>query len=456
MARNVGLSALIVHKEERGVISGIRIYDGASSVHHLLFADDSFLFGKAKLEKCAEVQHILDLFSQASGQEINLGKSSIAFSANVRGHVQQGLANFLGVQLVERHEIYLGLPTFVGKNKRQTFAYIKERVHKRLCGWKGKCLSGAGRELLVKVVAQWGSDPDSRKIHWKSWDKLCLAKPEGGMGFRNLYAFNLAVLAKQGWRILQDPESLTTSILKARIVLEKLSRWLIGDGASVRVWKDQWRRIWSIFVLYQLAIVYLRTSLYDITLIEDNSRLKVFMRVAWDYVKPPSLSASSSALGGNSFTPLWKAIWQAGVPPKNKVGGVGVVLRDGQGHFLAAAASFLPTVTSALQAEMLAIKRGVELAHQLGFQKVLVRSDSSQAISIIHTCVDCASAMDLLAGDVLHIAEAFTASKFISVSRNNNSTAHCLAKVALSVETSIVWVEKPPSVIQDLLIQDIL
>ncbi|TQE07838.1 hypothetical protein C1H46_006597 [Malus baccata] len=78
---------------------------------------------------------------------------------------------------------------------------------------------------------------------------------------------------------------------------------------------------------------------------------------------------------------------------------------------------------------MLAIQHGVELAHQLGYKKVLVHIDSSQAISIINTCADRALAMDLLAGDVLHIANLFTASKFISVSWNNNSVAHCLAKV---------------------------
>ncbi|KAM1352513.1 hypothetical protein ACFX15_031597 [Malus domestica] len=130
----------------------------------------------------------------------------------------------------------------MGKNKRQTFAYIKERVHKRLSGWNGKRLRGVRRELLVKVEAQfwWDSDPDSRKIHWKSRDKLCIAKLEGGMGFRNLYAFNLAVLAKHGWRIVQHPESLMASILKARVVLEKGLRWLIGDEASVRVWRDRW------------------------------------------------------------------------------------------------------------------------------------------------------------------------------------------------------------------------
>lgn len=56
--------------------------------------------------------------------------------------------------MVEQHECYLGLPTFVGKNKKQTFSYIKERVLNRLCGWKGKFLSSAGQELLIKVVTQ--------------------------------------------------------------------------------------------------------------------------------------------------------------------------------------------------------------------------------------------------------------------------------------------------------------
>ena len=53
-----------------------------------------------------------------------------------------------------RHNKYLGLPTIIGKSKAQVFAEVKERVAKKLTGWKGKLLSIGGREILVKDVAQ--------------------------------------------------------------------------------------------------------------------------------------------------------------------------------------------------------------------------------------------------------------------------------------------------------------
>lgn len=41
-------------------------------------------------------------------------------------------------------------------------------------------------------------------------------KLEGGLGFKDLRCFNLVLLAKQGWRLIQRPESLVTKIFKAR------------------------------------------------------------------------------------------------------------------------------------------------------------------------------------------------------------------------------------------------
>lgn len=52
------------------------------------------------------------------------------------------------------NERYLGLPVFVGQPRTNVFAYLKERVWQRIQGWKEKMLSRAGKEVLIKTVAQ--------------------------------------------------------------------------------------------------------------------------------------------------------------------------------------------------------------------------------------------------------------------------------------------------------------
>ena len=64
------------------------------------------------------------------------------------------IKNELGVQEVEKFESYLGLPTLIGRSKYQDFSFLKERVWKKIQGWKGKLLSKAGKEVLIKAVAQ--------------------------------------------------------------------------------------------------------------------------------------------------------------------------------------------------------------------------------------------------------------------------------------------------------------
>ena len=60
----------------------------------------------------------------------------------------------LGAQVIKSHEIYLGLPSLIGKSKKNTFAQLKQKLASKLAGWKEKLLSNAGKEVLIKAVAQ--------------------------------------------------------------------------------------------------------------------------------------------------------------------------------------------------------------------------------------------------------------------------------------------------------------
>ena len=110
-----------------------------------------------------------------------------------------------------------------GKNKVNTFKELRERIAKRVTGWKEKTISKAGREVLIKSIAQvistysmslfklpknlcndinsiiakywWGQMSDEKKVHWINWKRLCDLKKKGGMGFRDIYAFNLAMMS---------------------------------------------------------------------------------------------------------------------------------------------------------------------------------------------------------------------------------------------------------------------
>ena len=53
--------------------------------------------------------------------------------------------NILRPMQGSHHNKYLGLPTLIGKSKNEVFVEIKERVGKKLTGWKEKLLSMGGK-----------------------------------------------------------------------------------------------------------------------------------------------------------------------------------------------------------------------------------------------------------------------------------------------------------------------
>lgn len=239
---------------------------------------------------------MLHTFEQASGQKINMEKSSVLFSRNTQQGVKAEICAILRINEAGNNTTYLGLPNMLGRRKTSVFGYLKDRLKDKVQSWDKKFLSGSGKEILLKTVAQalpnyamsiflipqqtckemegimsrywWKTSKQKNKgISWCSWDRLCYRKTQGGMGFRKLHEFNIALLGKQAWHFVTNPECLVSriykawyypnrtflnaklgnnpsytwrSILEAQVLLKKGAVRRVGSGESIDVENDPW------------------------------------------------------------------------------------------------------------------------------------------------------------------------------------------------------------------------
>lgn len=235
--------------ELEGNITGMRLTTNCPPIQHLLFADDSLLLCQATLKECANFLRCLELYGKASGQEINFHKSSITYGADIDEVTKRLLAELLEIENEGGAGTYLGLPECFSGPKQQLLAFIGEKLGKRLSGWYAKTLSLRGNEVLLKSIAialpvyamscfrltkhhchkimsamaafWWNECSDKKKIHWVSWPKLCMPKEFGGLGFRNIEDFNQALLVKQAWKLLNEPQSLLAQVYRGRYYANK-------------------------------------------------------------------------------------------------------------------------------------------------------------------------------------------------------------------------------------------
>lgn len=106
------------------------------------------------MEEVDEIKTILQAYETKSGQAINFQKSGIYFSANVRVDKQLEIKRSLGVFNDLSEGKYLVLPSLVGKSKKRVFNFLKDRLWSKIQGWSVKCLSKAGKAVLLRNVAQ--------------------------------------------------------------------------------------------------------------------------------------------------------------------------------------------------------------------------------------------------------------------------------------------------------------
>lgn len=112
------------------------------------------------------------------------------------------------------------------------------------------------------TLSSGGGGDNNSGIKWMSWEKLSCTKKEDGLDFRDFKAFNMAMVSKQGWHLLEKSHALVSRIFKARYcrrtyffdvnlyynpsfmwrgiwkareVLSLGCRWSIGDGSHIMV-----------------------------------------------------------------------------------------------------------------------------------------------------------------------------------------------------------------------------
>ncbi|XP_048590909.1 uncharacterized protein LOC125575828 [Brassica napus] len=289
------LSGLCNKAQEEGTLKGVRVARGCPRLNHLLFADDTMFFLRASKENGEALCRLLKRYEEASGQSINTEKSSINFSRHAPTALKSAIKDALSIQKEGGTGKYLGLPELFGRNKRDLFSSIVDRIKQKACGWSNRFLSTAGNMTMLTSVLSpipshamscfqlpislckriqstltrfwWDTNIGDKKMAWIAWSKLVQPKDSGGLNFRDIQSFNEAFLAKLSWRIINHPDSLLgrvllgkycsdesflecsektaishgwRGVLIGRDIIVNSAGWEVGNGSSINIWEKPW------------------------------------------------------------------------------------------------------------------------------------------------------------------------------------------------------------------------
>ncbi|KAL1569135.1 hypothetical protein AAHA92_00647 [Salvia divinorum] len=189
------------------------------------------LFGRGDFMFMEILANTMEEFSICSGLEINKEKSNLFLGGKLLCRELDEMRGIFSFPLRELLVKYLGVPLESKKLIIMLYTPLIEKLASITNKWTSKNLSYAGKAEFVHSVLQgvecywlqvfplpanvreriiaicreflWGTN--YAPIAWKD---LCLAKDKEGLDFRNLRAWNKAILARNLWNIHVKKDSL--------------------------------------------------------------------------------------------------------------------------------------------------------------------------------------------------------------------------------------------------------
>jgi ribonuclease HI len=196
-------------------------------------------------------------------------------------------------------------------------------------------------------------------------------------------------------------------------------------------------------------------------IIREHLVLKAAKSSSSDFLA--SLQKVSSTTGEmGRIPPKWKAPvggslklnWGAAVNKQSKRMGIGIIVRDEEGVFVAAMAKVLPSFNDPTVAEALAAWHAVNMCVAKGFHKIVLEGDSLVVVSALNNSLPTWSSLGQLIEDTKVKAKSLHQVEISHVNRAANLAAHSLAKFAISQLLDELWIEECHSYIQSIVLAE--
>jgi ribonuclease HI len=136
-------------------------------------------------------------------------------------------------------------------------------------------------------------------------------------------------------------------------------------------------------------------------------------------------------------------------------GAAGAIIRDFEGSFVAAKCVPLPHVESAAMAEALAMRLGLELGRDIGCNRLIAESDSTETIEACNGESRWWNQSSAIYAECVDLIPSIGSVRFKTCPREANQVAHNIARFCFSNNISCNWVDEPPSFILDSLTNDV-